>query len=137
MTPQRVHTVVDFWDGPRGGVADHDGRPHVYRSLFHDLRLQPGAEEHDEDLFLLRPIDDPTFALMLEDWGIWERWLQAFRAGSAPPDSHPALPADRARHDELWPTLLRVLSIEEGDEGVLRARASFDGPLVTWTLVAR
>lgn len=145
MTPQRVRTVVDYWDKPRGGVADHDGRPHVYRSLFRDKERSLGALnlESDADLFLLRPIDDAMLALMLEDWAIWERWLRAFHAGEAPPGSHPALPADRPRHDAIWPVILRTLQIEEQDPGVLRARAFFEGrddcelgsTFVTWTLL--
>lgn len=84
-----VFTVTDWYDGPRRGVALFDGRPHAFESLF------------DDDRFRLWPIDDAVLALALEDWAIWRRWEKAFHAGEAPHGSHPALPADRARHEAL------------------------------------
>jgi hypothetical protein len=87
--------MSDFYDGPRGGIADYHGHPHVYDSLWSDL-----AGEWT-DLFLLMPIDATTFQLAIEDWLIWERWQQAFRDGRATQESHPALPEERFRHDEI------------------------------------
>jgi hypothetical protein len=54
---ERVYTMTDYYDGPRGGVADYCGRPHVYRTLWADI-------DHDcPDVFELAPIDDATLAL--------------------------------------------------------------------------
>ena len=33
---ERVFTMTDFYDGPRCGIANFDGRPHVYDALFND-----------------------------------------------------------------------------------------------------
>lgn len=114
----------DYYDGPRGGVADFEGRPHVYRSLFVNLGRDANGQWL-EDVFVLKPIDQEMLALVLEDWGIWLRWESAFKAGAAPHDSHPALPADRARHDEIWPKLEALLELPENEPGLIRARASF------------
>ena len=86
--------MTAFYDGPRGGVADFEGRPHAYASLFDE-------SVGYSDTFLLMPIDDELFRLALEDWAIWLRWESAFRTGETPQETHPALPSDRQRHEEL------------------------------------
>lgn len=90
-----VHTMTDYWDGPREGIANLRGAPHAYRSPFNE------SIDDYEHWFELRPIDEATFALALEDWAIWLRWEEAYHAGLADLSTHPALPADRSRHDEL------------------------------------
>lgn len=114
---ERVHTLTDFYDVPRGGIADLEGRPHQYKSQFADFG--PG-----EDHFELRRIDDATLQLALEDWAIWQRWEDAFDAGTATTATHPALPDERARHDEIAVLLADRL-------------ARLDGPPVIATAVFR
>jgi hypothetical protein len=135
--PDKVHTMTDYYDGPRGGVADFGGRPHVYRSMWADIH-------HDRpDVFELSPIDDETLALALEDWQIWRRWEAAFSRGG---DTHPALPEDRQRHDELALLLAPLLEIHAPAD--ITATADFEWqpagteplgkPLrVIWTVVDR
>jgi hypothetical protein len=47
----RVYTVNEYYDGPKLGVADYHGKPHIYQKQF--------SEEDDEytDRFLLTDID--------------------------------------------------------------------------------
>jgi hypothetical protein len=92
---EKVYTTTDYYDGPRGGIADFEGRPHVYASAFDDLR------DGYTDTFLLMPIDDELFRLALEDWKTWCRWEDALHTGHTTHDTHPTLPEDRPRHDEL------------------------------------
>jgi hypothetical protein len=33
---ERVHTMTDYYDGPRGGIADFRGTPHLYESEWRD-----------------------------------------------------------------------------------------------------
>ena len=73
-----VHTVTDYYDGPRGGVANFGGRPHVYRSLWQDE-----ADEWDADRFELSPITSEVLTLALEDWAIWQRFELAYKTGVA------------------------------------------------------
>jgi hypothetical protein len=96
---ERVYTVHDYYDGPRAGFADFDGVPHAYLSTWSN------ALDDWEPHYRLWPVDAETFALALEDWAIWERWEDAFYAGETPDTTHPALPPDRARHDELEPVI--------------------------------
>jgi len=101
-----VHTVTDYYDGPRRGIADFHGKPHAYKSLWDD------SADDWSDAMLLRPIDEETFRLAMEDWSIWCRWARAFHSGEVDLDTHPALPADSARHDELAAILKPRLEID-------------------------
>ncbi len=92
---ERVFTMTEYYDGPRKGIANFRGLPHLYESRFSDL------EDDFEDSFLLTPINEEVFDAALEDWAIWLRREEAFHRGEAPHESHPALPDDRLRHEEL------------------------------------
>jgi hypothetical protein len=112
-----VHTVTDYYDGPRCGIADFHGRPHAYKSLWDD------SEDDWSDAIQLQPIDDETFQLAMEDWEIWTRWRRAFDAGQTTIETHPALPVDRERHDHIAAILKPRLHIEPGR--AIRARGRF------------
>lgn len=90
-----VYTMTDWYDGPRRGIANYQRQPHLFESEWRD------GENLDADTFLLMPIDPDAFCLALEDWAIWRRWETAFHQGKASEESHPALPEDRNRHEEL------------------------------------
>ena len=67
---ESVHTVDDWYDGPREGVADYLGSHHYYRSVFLDTpKWNP-----DEDRFELTPISGSAYEAALELHVIWERW---------------------------------------------------------------
>jgi hypothetical protein len=99
---EEVFTVTDFYDGPRQGIANCDGQPRFYECISDETLV---AEQR---LFRLISISSQTFQLAMEDWDIWERWEAAFHAGRAGPDSHPALPEERERHEELK----KILDVE-------------------------
>ena len=81
---ERVFTVYDSWDGPRRGIAEVSGRPHIYGSSFNDTK------DDFEEFFWVQPIDPELLALVLEDWDIWNRWSDAFDRGEASQETHPA-----------------------------------------------
>jgi hypothetical protein len=97
MTPVMFEVVYtnDWYDGPQRGVANYQGHPHFFDAQW------PDSEDWEEEIFLLTPIDSDTLALALEDWAIWRRWETAFQQGETTRDTHPALPEDRERHDEI------------------------------------
>lgn len=101
---ERVYTMTDYYDGPLCGVADFDGRPCQYMSTFDE---HADAWSH---VYELRPLDADTLALALEDWAIWRRWEDAFHANLTTLDTHPALPADRNRHEAIAPVLAARLA---------------------------
>ena len=49
-----VHTVDEYYDGPRIGTADYGGRVHAYRSLY----LDSATWDADEDRFELTLLSD-------------------------------------------------------------------------------
>jgi hypothetical protein len=118
LTFERVYTVTDYWDGPREGIADFRGVPHLYRSIF--LKEE---DDWDPDRFLLSPVSPEILALALESWAIWRRWESAYREGRTALATHPALPDDRARHAALDTHLAPLLRIDPAR--VLVARGDF------------
>ena len=92
---EEVLTVTDYYDGPRKGIANFQGLPHFYECIFDE------AEDEYSDLYRLTPISQPILELAKEDWAIWKRWEAAFRSGKTTIESHPALPQDRPRHEEI------------------------------------
>jgi len=114
---ERVHTMTDYHDGPRRGIADFDGRPHLYESEWDDQ-----ADDY-ASTFKLSPVEPRVLALALESWDIWRRWETAFHQGRITQDTHPALPAEKARSDELDGILKRELRID--DQTFLRAVGEF------------
>lgn len=95
MAYERVHTVWDYWDGARSGIANFSGRPHYYCCEWCDE-----ADDYT-DVFLLTPIDEETLALALEQWSIWRQWELAFHRGEVALDTHPMLPGQHPRYAEL------------------------------------
>lgn len=102
--------MTDFYDGPRRGIADFRGVPHLFESTFANIGNVPGNEQ---DVFRLSPVASEVFQLAIEDWSIWIRWETALRRGETAPETHPALPIDRARHHELESLLSVMLVIDE------------------------
>ena len=90
-----VFTVTDYYDGPRQGIANYQGTPHFYECIF------DSATNDYSDLYRLTALDELVFRLALEKWEIWRRWELAFHTGKTNMESHPALPEDAARHEEL------------------------------------
>jgi hypothetical protein len=87
--------MTDYYDGPRKGLANFMGRPHLYESQWKDI------DTEDPDVFFLTPISPHVVAAALEDWQIWLRWERAHHLGETNQDTHPALAEDRQRHQEL------------------------------------
>lgn len=119
---ETVYTVTDFYDVPRTGVADCEGAPHVFEATFFDF---DALSQDRPDIYLLTPISGSTLALALEDWDIWLRWSNAFLQGLTDVKTHPALPADKQRHQELQAQLKEQLSIDPHNH--LLKHAVFEG----------
>src|SRR5215470_2005458 len=115
MTCERVYTVNDYYDGPRRGVANFRGKPHVYESQFSDF------EDEYTDRFLLMEIESEVLQMVLEDWAIWLRWHAAYQRGDVSLDTHPALPEDRLRHEALTQLVGSRLCTEPSKSAVMQA----------------
>jgi hypothetical protein len=95
-----VHTVDDWYDGPRTGFAQYHGTPHHYRSLY----LDSDDWDADEDRFELIPVSAEVLADALEASAIFGRWDAALKRGEivwtedAPKSEFGALTEDRDRY---------------------------------------
>jgi hypothetical protein len=97
---QTVHTTEDYYDGPRSGIADFDGQPHYYRSIY----LDTPQWDPDEDRFELSPVTPEVLAAAREAAAIFNRWdtIQRSTPGFRYTDEEfGALPQERARYREL------------------------------------
>jgi hypothetical protein len=90
-------------------------------------------EQQDEysNLYRLKPIDANTLQLALEQWDICLRWEAAFQRGEVGLESHPALPAERNRDEQLERVLAPVLEVPE--DAALKAIGKFRSDMeVSW-----
>ena len=124
---EEVFTVTDYYDGPRQGVANFNGKPHFYDCIFDESR------DDYSDLYRLTPITQNVFELAKEDWAIWERWEFAFHAGNATRESHPALPQDRPRHEEIRAILDSALKTDKENCNIQAGSFEPTGTSVSWT----
>lgn len=92
---EKVHSVWDFYDGPRTGIADYNGSPHYFACTWDVV-----SDDYGES-YSLSPIDAETLALALEQQDLWRKWEDAFHAGTVTSETHPGLGGRDARYDEL------------------------------------
>lgn len=109
--------TYEWYDGPRSGVASYQGQPYYYESQWADVY------NREEDWFKLSPIRSSVFEQEIERWELWRNWKAAYDAGLAGIESHPYLPADRARGEALSQLLDSVLQLD--DTNFLTAQAKF------------
>lgn len=93
--PERVHVENEWYDGPRAGVADVDGIPHRFKSIFDE------AEGRYLETFLVWPIDEKLVALEVEQWRIFVEWNVLYEAAEVGVDSHPGHGGRSRRWDEI------------------------------------
>lgn len=110
-----IYTISNYFDGPIEGVTSLNGLPHIYKCIFDE------NEDEYSKIYLLYPISNTCFDLVMEQWGIWLRWESAFKSGAAPLDSHPALPEDKKRYEELVELIEKLLNENNPDFRTLRA----------------
>jgi hypothetical protein len=124
---ERVYTVTDYWDGPREGVADFGGVPHLYRSVW-----RRGADDWDNDRYFLSPLTPDQASLLREDWAIWQRFANHYRGRVVPAgqsfDQWGALPEDLSRRRELRRLLAPILALHHSRCFIARAEFRPLGP---------
>lgn len=126
----KVYTITEWYDGARGGIADLDGEPYYYENHWND------EKNGWNEIYFLKLLDAETFALAMEDWAIWLRWEQAYKEGKTAHETHPALPSERQRHDELSAILAERLVLDR--DASVKAKADFvygNESKVKWTVI--
>jgi hypothetical protein len=93
---ERVHVQLDWYDGPRGGLADVEGVAHYFRAV-HDYHH---ADEPDDEYFVW-PASTSALALEREQRAIFVGWNARYEVGAAWAEHHPGNGGIDARYDEL------------------------------------
>ncbi|MFG2059030.1 hypothetical protein ACGFI9_33925 [Micromonospora sp. NPDC048930] len=91
---ERVYAELEWYDGPRAGLADINGKPHYFQGLDYDH-----TDEADE--YRVWPASAAAVELEREQWAIFARWNERYEAGTEGPESHPGQGGIDARYDEL------------------------------------
>ncbi|MFI9407138.1 hypothetical protein [Nocardia sp. NPDC052316] len=115
---ERVHIELDWYDGPRAGIADLNGEPHYFDS--DDCTLGGALEE-----YRVWPASTDAVALELEQWAIYVGWNQRYLAGEVGVDTHPGHGGVDKRYDELTALLAPYRQIP-ANARKLRAEVRFD-----------
>ncbi|MGW1136086.1 hypothetical protein [Streptomyces zhihengii] len=95
---ERVYVELDWYDGPREGLADLGGVPHYFQC--HDIDFSVAPTE-----YFVWPADEGLVALEREQWAIFVEWNQQHEEGAADIAPHPGQGGVDARYDELTAVL--------------------------------
>lgn len=88
---ERVYAELEWYDGPRAGLADVGGKLHYFQGYDYD----------DADEYSIWPASDAAVELEREQWAIFARWNERYEAGTVGPETHPGQGGIDARYDEL------------------------------------
>lgn len=91
---ERVYTELEWYDGPRVGLADINGKPHYFQNHDYD-------HAGEADGYQVWPAGEAVVELEREQWAIFARWNERREAGEVGPESHPDHGGIDARYDEL------------------------------------
>jgi hypothetical protein len=91
---ERVHVELEWYSGPRKGVADIGGVPHYFYSWDFD-------ERDAIDKYVVWPASPEALAMERESWVIFAKWNDLYQAGTVGTDTHPGRGGISARYDEL------------------------------------
>jgi hypothetical protein len=115
MPFEKVHTIREFWDGIRSGVADLNGLPHYFSCLFDER-----ADDYS-DLFRLYPVCTEFMKMELEQWSIYRAWEAKFHTERELLETRPGHGGIDPRFDELNRELDRRISALEPLSTLFRA----------------
>lgn len=91
---ERVYVELEWYSGPRAGLADVDGKPHYFQGNdWHE------AAEIDE--YSVWPASDAAVELEREQWTIFARWNERHEAEVVGLETHPGRGRVDPRYDEL------------------------------------
>jgi hypothetical protein len=87
--------VWDLYDGVRTGIADLNGAPHYFSSLYDET-----ADEYSDN-FKLYPVGPEFTQRAMRKWDIYRAWERKFHNGEADLKTHPGHRGIDTEYDEL------------------------------------
>ena len=93
--PEQVFVELEWYDGPRAGIANVNGVAHRFTSNFDE------NEDEYTGTFNVWPINEPDFAREIEQWRIFVDWNKQYELGTTDTSTHPGVGGINARWDEL------------------------------------
>jgi len=115
---ETVFTVSEYYDGPRGGLANFHGVPHLYECVFDE------ASDAYSDSYLLMPVGPDLLTAAMTNWKLFLKWRTAYDAGQTTLATHPALPEDKAQYDETRRALEQA--VESARPMATRVKGEFE-----------
>jgi hypothetical protein len=95
MQFEKVHSVWNYYDGVRTGIADFGGAPHYFASLFDDL-----ADDYT-DRFQLFPVSADVVVKARRQQTIFKAWRDRVQRKEVSPETHPAIRGFDPEYDDL------------------------------------
>jgi hypothetical protein len=92
---ERVYVELEWYDGPRAGIADIHGVPHRFKSNDDDTDDDPLGT------FSVRVVEPDVLAKEQEQWRIFVAWNRRHEAGDASVPEHPRVGGIDSRYDAL------------------------------------
>jgi hypothetical protein len=137
-----VHVELDWYDGPRRGLADVNGSAHYFQGVYDYHETEPDEDSPYSDYFVW-PVSETGMAMEREQYVIFAEWRMCFEAGTANTDTHPVHGGINSRYDELETLLASHRTMPELPRrltatwhwGSRTVRYPLDGPIywVRWS----
>lgn len=102
---ERVYAELEWYDGPRKGLAVINGASHYFEGLDY-------ADDAGE--YFVWPASEAAMTMEREQWAIFARWNERYEAGTVESGSHPGNGGIDARYDELASLLAPYRQLPEG-----------------------
>ncbi len=104
---ERAYTELDWYDGPRAGIADVGGEPHYFERYDDYDDYNDDHDDRPDEEFKVWPASSAALELEREQWRIFARWYESHDAGTAGMETNPTWGGVDARYDELELLLAR------------------------------
>jgi hypothetical protein len=105
----KVHTVFDFWDCPRSGIASFNGKFHKFECVF--------DEKNDEysNIYRLKELCNETLILFNKEKELKKKWDNKIYKSNEDKASFPILPEDKDEYELIKNELEIKLKINESN----------------------
>lgn len=112
---EQVYVELDWYDGPRLGLADVGGHPHYFQAV-----NGYNVGDASDALYEVWPASSVALELEQRQWRVFVEWNTRFERGDAPLAAHPGHGGIDEQYDRTERELARF-RVVPADSRVLRA----------------